>query len=100
MEQRIRDADRIIAVETSGLVGLSNDNAFDRLLELACSRHRRTEGGYRTVDAEKPTAISGSGFPEGLPLFAPIGFSFCRFVVGHGQPFLVEDALNESSNDR
>jgi sigma-B regulation protein RsbU (phosphoserine phosphatase) len=94
-EQRIRDADRIAAVDKSGLVGLSNDDAFDRLLELAVLVTGAPRGVIALVDAEYTTAISGSGFPEGLPLFAPIGFSFCRFVVGNGRPFLVEDALND-----
>lgn len=95
LEQRIRDADRIAAVDSSGLVGLFNDDAFDRLLELAVLVTGAPRGVIALVDADYTTAISGYGFPEGLPLFAPIGFSFCRFVVGHGQPFLVEDALND-----
>jgi GAF domain-containing protein len=47
------------------------------------------------VDAEHTKAFSGYGFPEGLPLIAPLDFSFCRYVVGYGRPFLVQDARND-----
>ena len=94
-EQEIQDSERLAAVKRSGLVELSGDNAFDQLLELAIVVTGAPRGVIAIVDAEHTTAISGYGFPEGLPLFAPVDFSFCRFVVGHGRPFLVEDALND-----
>lgn len=94
-EAQIQEADRIAAVDRSGLVGLSGDDAFDRLLELAIAVTGAPRGVIALVDAEHTTAISAAGFPEGLPLFAPIDFSFCRYVVGFGRPFLVEDALND-----
>ena len=94
-ERGVHDAGRLAAVEHSGLIGLSGDDAFDRLLELAMAVTGAPRGVIAVVDAEHTTAISGCGFPEGLPLFAPLDFSFCRFVVGHGRPFLVEDALND-----
>lgn len=94
-EQGVQDAGRLAAVERSGLIGLSGDDAFDRLLELAIAVTGAPRGVIAVVDGEDTTAISGCGFPEGLPLFAPLDFSFCRYVVGHGRPFLVEDALND-----
>ena len=94
-EREIRDPDRLEAVENSGLVGLSNDDAFDRLIELAVAVTGAPRGVIALVDSEHTTAISSVGFPEGLPLFAPIDLSFCRLVVGLGRPFLVEDAHND-----
>ena len=94
-EYQVRDASRIAAVNNSGLVGLSNDDAFDRLLELAIVVTGASRGVIALVDATHTTAISAVGFPEGLPLFAPIAYSFCRYVVGFGQPFLVDDSLND-----
>ncbi len=93
--RRVQDADRLAAVARSGLIGLTGDDEFDRLLELAIAVTGAPRGVVALVDAKHTTAISGFGFPEGLPLFAPIDFSFCRFVVGYGRPFLVEDALND-----
>jgi GAF domain-containing protein len=94
-ERGVKNPERLAAVEHSGLIGLSGDDAFDRLLELAIAVTGAPRGVIALVDAKYTTAISGYGFPEGLPLFAPIDFSFCRFVVGHGRPFLVEDAPND-----
>jgi GAF domain-containing protein len=94
-KRRVQDTSRLGAVERSGLIGLSGDDEFDRLLELAIAVTGAPRGVIALVDAKHTTAISGCGFPEGLPLFAPIDFSFCRFVVGYGRPFLVEDALND-----
>lgn len=94
-EVQIRDAERLNAVERSGLVGLSDDDAFDRLMELAIAVTGAPRGVIALVDAVHTTAISAFGFPEGLPLFAPIAYSFCRYVVGFGRPFLVEDAHHD-----
>ena len=94
-EIQIRDSERIAAVNRSGLIGLSDDDAFDRLMELAIAVTGAPRGVIALVDAVHTTAISGFGFPEGLPLFAPIAYSFCRYVVGFGRPFLVEDSLND-----
>ncbi len=93
--RQVTAADRLAAVERSGLIGLSGDDAFDRLLELAIAVTGAPTGVIAVVDDKHTTAISGYGFPEGLPLFASIEFSFCRFVVGSGRPFLVEDARND-----
>ena len=94
-EENVRDERRIAAVNRSGLIGLTNDDAFDRLMELAVAVTGAPRGVIALVDAERTTAISAFGFPEGLPLFAPIAYSFCRFVVGFSQPFLVEDSPND-----
>lgn len=94
-EDQIRSAERVAAVERSGLVGLSNDDAFDRLMDLAIAVTGAPRGVIALVDEVQTTAISAFGFPEGLPLFAPIAYSFCRFVVGFGRPFLVEDSLHD-----
>jgi len=94
-EDQIRDGDRVAAVYRSGLIGLTNDDAFDRLMELAVAVTGAPRGVIALVDDVNTTAISGYGFPEGLPLFAPIAYSFCRYVVGFGRPFMVEDSLND-----
>jgi GAF domain-containing protein len=94
-EHQIQDAVRVRAVSDSGLVGIFNDDAFDQLLELSVAVTGAPRGVIALVDALHTTAISALGFPEGLPLYAPVAYSFCRYVVGYGQPFLVEDALND-----
>ena len=94
-ENHVADADRVAAVKRSGLVGLTNDDAFDRLLELAIAVTGAPRGVIALVDEVHTTAMSAFGFPEGLSLFAPVAYSFCRYVVGFRQPFLVDDALHD-----
>jgi GAF domain-containing protein len=92
---QIQDSQRLEALAASGLVGMAPDDCFDRLTELAVAVTGAPRGVIALVDAEYTTAISACGFPESLPLFAPVDYSFCRFVVGSGRPFLVEDAHND-----
>lgn len=94
-EEAVRSPTRLAAVERSGLVGMSPEDAFDRLIELAVEVIGVPRGVISLVDAERTTAIAAVGFPEGLPLFAPIDQSFCRFVVSTGRPFVVEDATTD-----
>jgi phosphoserine phosphatase RsbU/P len=91
----VRDAERLRALQVSGLVDMAPDDSFDRLIELAVAVTGAPRGVIALVDEQHTSAISASGFPEGLPLFAPIDYSFCRFVVGFARPFLVEDALTD-----
>ncbi len=91
-DTEVRSPSRLSAVERSGLVGIAPEDPFDRLIELAVALIGVPRGVIALVDAERTTAMSSVGFPEGQPLFAPIDWSFCRFVVGSGRPFVVEDA--------
>jgi sigma-B regulation protein RsbU (phosphoserine phosphatase) len=95
-EGPVRNAERLDAVERTGLAGLCPRHAFDRLIEIAVELTGAPRGVIALVDSERTTAFSAAGFPEGLPLFAPIDHSFCRFVVATGRPFVVEDSLNDS----
>jgi GAF domain-containing protein len=91
-EPGVRSPSRLAAVQRSGLVGITPEDRFDRLIELAVELIGVPRGVIARVDAERTTAMSSAGFPEGLALFAPIDQSFCRFVVSSGRPFIVEDA--------
>jgi len=91
-ESEVRDADRLDAVRDSGLAALLREDDFDRLIELAIEVTGAPRGCITFVSADTTTAFSAFGFPEGLDLFAPVEQSFCRFVVGTGTPFVVEDA--------
>jgi len=95
-ESAVRDVGRLAALERSALAEIDREDAFDRLLELAVTITGAPRGVITFVNAERTTAISGVGFPEGLALHAPIAHSFCRFVVATRQPFIVEDAHHDS----
>jgi phosphoserine phosphatase RsbU/P len=94
-ERAVRDADRLSAVDRSGLVGMSPDDTFDRLIELAAKLTGVPRGCITLVDAEHSSAMSSIGFPEGPSLVAPIEKAFCRYVVGSGRPLVVEDARRD-----
>jgi GAF domain-containing protein len=95
-EPAIRDPVRLAAVVRSGLIGLAREDSFDRLIELAVELTGVPRGVIALVDAGRTTAMSSAGFPEGLPLYAPIELSFCRFVVSSGRPFVVDDAHHDT----
>ncbi len=94
-ESGLRRPARLHALHRSGLVGTSADDAFDRLIELACSLTGAPRGCLTLVDAERTTAMSSFGFPADTDLFAPVEHSFCRFVVGTGRPLVVGDARTD-----
>ncbi len=94
-ESAVRDVGRLAALDRSALAQVVREDAFDRLLELAIAVTGAPRGVITFVNAERTTAISGVGFPEGLELHAPIEHSFCRFVVATRQPFIVEDAHHD-----
>ena len=94
-EAAVRSPTRLAAVAQSGLVGIGPEDPFDRLIELAVEVIGVSSGVIALVDSEYTTAMSAVGFPEGLPLLAPIDQSFCRFVIGSGRPFIVADANSD-----
>jgi GAF domain-containing protein len=94
-QSQVRSVGRLAALGDSGLVDLAREDEFDRLLELAIEVTGAPRGCITFVNAERTTAFSAFGFPEGLDLHAPIEQSFCRFVVGTGRPFIVEDAHHD-----
>jgi len=70
-EAAVRSPTRLAAVAQSGLVGIGPEDPFDRLIELAVELIGVQRGVIALVDAERTTAMSSAGFPEGLALFAP-----------------------------
>jgi len=95
-EAAVSDVARLAALERSALAQFGRQDAFDRLLELAVMVTGAPRGVITYVNGERTTAISGVGFPEGLPLYAPIEQSFCRFVVATRRPFIVENAHDDA----
>ena len=91
-EGAVRDHVRLEALADSSLVGTGPEDAFDRLIELAVELTGVPRGCITLVDAERTTAKSAVGFPEGVDLFAPVEHSFCRFVIASGHPLIVDDA--------
>lgn len=88
----ITDPERLAAVERSALVDSAPEDAFDRLTELAALVTRTRRACITIVDGERYRYKSTIGVPEGADQPGPVEESFCRYVVGSGQPFYVDDA--------
>ena len=95
-EEGVRDPKRLIALQQSGLVGTSAEDAFDRLIELATELTGAPRGCITLVDAEFFSYKSAVGIPDDAPHSGAIADSFCRYVVGTGQPLVVDDAVNDA----
>ena len=95
-EEGVRDPKRLIALQQSGLVGTSAEDAFDRLIELATELTGAPRGCITLVDAEFFAYKSAVGIPDDAPHSGAIADSFCRYVVGTGQPLVVDDAVNDA----
>ena len=65
-EPAVRDVGRLAALERSALAEVVREDVFDRLLELAVAVTGAPRGVITFVNAERTTAISGVGFPEGI----------------------------------
>jgi sigma-B regulation protein RsbU (phosphoserine phosphatase) len=95
-ENGVGDPKRLIALQQSGLVGTSSEDAFDRLIELATELTGAPQGCITLVDAETFAYKSAVGIPDDAPHSGRIADSFCRYVVGTGQPLIVDDAVNDA----
>ena len=95
-EGGVREPKRLIALRKSGLVGTSSKDSFDRLIELATELTGAPRGCITLFDAENFTYKSAIGIPDDEPHSGRVEESFCRYVVGTGQPLIVDDALNDA----
>jgi GAF domain-containing protein len=95
-EAAVRDTRRLEAVRESGLVQTGPEDEFDRFVELAWKITGATWSCISLVDAETVDCKSSVGLPEGMPLPLRVLDTFCRYVVGSGSPFIVDDAAHDS----
>jgi sigma-B regulation protein RsbU (phosphoserine phosphatase) len=95
-EEGVRDPKRVLALRQSGLVGTGPEDPFDRFIELATELTGAPRGCINLVDAETFTHKSAVGIGDGEPHSGDIAESFCRYVVGTGQPLIVDDAVNDA----
>ena len=95
-ENGVRDPKRLIALQQSGLVGTGSEDAFDRMIELATELTGAPQGCITLVDAESFVYKSAVGIPDDAPRSGRIAESFCRYVVGNGEPLIVDDAVHDA----
>jgi len=93
----VQEPRRLAALEASGLLGTDPEDAFDRLTELAAVLTGAERACVSLVDAHHYVFKSAVGLADGASWSGPVDASFCRYVVGSRQPFVVEDASADPS---
>ncbi|MEO9181114.1 MAG: GAF domain-containing protein [Acidimicrobiales bacterium] len=95
-EKGVRDPDRLIALQQSGLMGTGPEDAFDRLIELATELTGAPRGCITLVSDFSFNYKSAIGIPDEAPHSGGVADTFCRYVVGTGQPLIVDDAVSDT----
>jgi GAF domain-containing protein len=90
----VRDRRRLKAVETSGLLDIRDDPAFDRLTRMATKLLDVPVALVSIVDADRQVFASclGLGPPWSESRETPLSHSFCQHAVAAGEPLVVPDA--------
>ncbi len=94
---RVDDARRLEAVTLSGLLDTVPETGFDRIASLA-SRLLSTPFGFITVVDDRRSFWKASvGLEPGAGRVRqnPVGESFCQYVIGTDEAFLVDDATQD-----
>jgi PAS domain S-box-containing protein len=97
VRSRIGDPDRLHAVTASGLVASTPEPAFDRLAELAATVLRTPWAFVTVVDAEHSfwKACTGVGDLTPQERRNRVEESFCQYVIGTEDVFVVDDARRD-----
>lgn len=92
MPASVHDPARLAAVERSGLVDSEAEEPFDRLATMAALLLDSPMAFVTVVDHRRSWYKSAIGLPPGACRSRPVEESFCQYVVGNGEPLLVDDA--------
>ncbi|MFD3450750.1 PP2C family protein-serine/threonine phosphatase [Streptomyces sp. NPDC058691] len=91
----LSDRRRLAAVEATGLLDTSPEDAFEDLAQLAAAVTGCGRAFITLVDEHRSfwKSCVGVDVREAVERQSPVGESFCSFLVGlAGDPFVVEDA--------
>lgn len=93
-EQRINDADRLAALESSGLLDSEPEECYDALTVLAAKLLDAPTALMSLVDNERQFFKSqfGLGEPWSSQRQTPLSHSFCQWVVSEQKDLVVGDA--------
>lgn len=86
--------DRLASLHQRHLMDAPKDPALDRVTEFVARMLRAPVALLTLVDRDRQFFLSNFGL-SGLVACArqtPIRYSFCQYVVAHGEPFIVNDA--------
>jgi PAS domain S-box-containing protein len=90
----LRNPQRLAALTSTGLLDTPPEERFDRLTRLAARTLGAPMAAITLVDDRRQFFKSAVGLPEPFNSRreVPLPYSYCRYVVGAGRPFTVEDA--------
>ena len=93
----IQDEARLEAVRRTSLLDSPPEEAFDRLTRTATIVLRAPIAIVSLADSDRLFFKSQCGLGEPLATWRqnPLTHSFCRYVVGHGEPLFVSDARRD-----
>jgi signal transduction histidine kinase len=90
----IRDPVRLTLLQHTELLDSPPEEAFDRFTRLASKLLHTPIALVCLVDKDRQffKSAAGLGEPLDIPRETPLSYSFCRYVVAAGTPFVVTDA--------
>lgn len=90
----LSDERRLAALRRTGLLDARPSDTFDRLTTLATRLLGVPMALVSLVDDDRQFFVScpGMGEPWATARESPLSHSFCQYVVGTGEPLVVEDA--------
>lgn len=95
----VRNIARLAELQRAGLLDTPPDAAFDRLTTLAARIVKAPVALVSLVDRDRQFFKSCFGLPEPFATHreTPLSHSFCKHVVGTGEPLIVEDARKNAA---
>ena len=93
----VHDAQRLVALQTTGLLDAPHDEAFDGLVRLVRRVAAVPTALITLVDADRQFFLAEIGFPEPghSARQTPLSHSFCKYVVANEVVFEVSDARRD-----
>jgi len=93
---QVFDADRLAAVQATGLLDTDPERAFDRLARLAATLLDAPFAFVTLVDDKRSFWKACIGVADGSANREnPVQESFCQYVIGADQPLIVDDAAHD-----
>lgn len=95
MPDRVHDPERLAALRATGWLDTAAEAPLDQLAGLAARLVDAPRALISLVDADRQFFKSAVGLPADIAEVreTPLSYSFCRFAVDSGAPFVVGDAL-------
>lgn len=93
----LRDADRLAALESTGLLGGDGDDVLDRYARIAAAMLQAPTAFVSLVDATRQVMPGATGpDPTRLARCVPLSDSYCQFTVMTGAPLIINDTSSDA----